>query len=337
METNQLSVESNEIVKSEVKSVSLSSLDIARLNSLSLSEIENYGSEVQSEISESVSSILKGTRCIDIGKTGECLAEVAHTSNHLTKKLSGFSALRPVLSVSKWLGKYDNIEHRIDMLHESVKGESERLSNVLNSLYDGAKYLKQKGEEFEHIVGELGSYIEYLDSHPEDADDGLRLQAAVNRHKNVLSMLGVVRQEYVKTILIIQENKEVSAQLDYTATNILPMFDLQLMNVIGAKANTEALKLKKSLVNTANKLVIDNAKQIKETAKELVDGRKEELFKAETLEQANKILQEAVTLVMDSAKVEVSENRKAVERLQNSVNEIDNLSIVRFAEVKDTE
>lgn len=337
METNQLSVESNELVKNEVKNVPLSSSDIARLNSLSLSEIENYGSEVQSEISESVSSILKGTRCIDIGKTGECLAEVSHTSSNLTKRLSGIGGLKPVLSVTKWLGKYDNVENRIEMLHKSVTSETERLNNVLNSLYDGAKYLKQKGEDFEKIVGELGAYVEYLNGHPEDSDDGLRLQAAVNRHKNILSMLGVVKQEYVKTILIIQENKEVSAQLDYTATNILPMFDLQLMNVIGAKANTEALKLKKSLVNTANKLVIDNAKQIKETAKELVDGRKEELFKAETLEQANKILQEAVTLVMDSAKVEVSENRKAIERLQNSVNEIDNLSIVRFAEVKDTE
>ena len=37
METNQLSVESNELVKNEVKNVPLSSSDIARLNSLSLS------------------------------------------------------------------------------------------------------------------------------------------------------------------------------------------------------------------------------------------------------------------------------------------------------------
>lgn len=321
---------SEELVKAT--DVVLSESDIKRFNALSLSSLEKYGSDIQNEIADSMSSLLKGTKCIEIGKTGECLADVSSTTNKFTKRFGGVGKLAPVMKVSKWLGRYDNVENRIQALKESVAYESERLNTVLNSLYDGAKYLKQKSADFEKLSAELGAYVEYLESHPEESDEGLRLQAAVNRHKNIVSMLGVVKEEYVKTILVIQENKEVSAQLDYTATNIIPMFDLQLMNVIGAKANAEALKLKKSLVATANNLVIENAKQIKETAKELVEGRQDSLFKPETLEQANSILQDAVNLVMESAKTEVSENKKAITRLQESVNAIDNMSLVKFAE-----
>lgn len=50
-----------------------------------LQEIESYGSSVQVDISDSMSKIMQSTKCIDLGQTGTCLAELSHTSNNITK------------------------------------------------------------------------------------------------------------------------------------------------------------------------------------------------------------------------------------------------------------
>lgn len=52
-----------------------------------LQEIESYGSSVQVGISDSMSKIMQSTKCIDLGQTGTCLAELSSTSNNITKKL----------------------------------------------------------------------------------------------------------------------------------------------------------------------------------------------------------------------------------------------------------
>lgn len=57
------------------------------MKDLSLQEIEKYGSDVQMDISESMTKLLQDTKCIDLGATGNYLAELSTTSNSITRKL----------------------------------------------------------------------------------------------------------------------------------------------------------------------------------------------------------------------------------------------------------
>lgn len=50
-----------------------------------LQEMESYGSSVQVDISDSMSKIMRNTKCIDLGQTGTCLAELSSTFNNITK------------------------------------------------------------------------------------------------------------------------------------------------------------------------------------------------------------------------------------------------------------
>lgn len=56
-----------------------------KMKNLTLNEIEKYGSEVQADISESMSNLLRDTKCIDLGPTGNYLSELSNTSHDIKR------------------------------------------------------------------------------------------------------------------------------------------------------------------------------------------------------------------------------------------------------------
>lgn len=100
------------------------------------------------------------------------------------------------------------------------------------------------------------------------------------------------------------------------------MFNVMLMNTLASKANEEALKIKKALVKTANKMVIER------TADELIAGRNESLIDVQTIEEANKILQNTVKKVLESSLSESENNMQLVDSLKKSSLALEDISIV---------
>lgn len=164
--------------------------------------------------------------------------------------------------------------------------------------------------------------VEYYQQNDED---GLKLQAAMHRLKIITTTISVVKQECAKTILIIKENKEVTNQLAEASDNLIPIFKVMMLNVIGAKTNAEAMQLKQNLSKVANEIIVSNAKQIEKTADDLIRGREEPLISAKSIEEANSALRNAILKVQSSAKAEVQTNMDSVKRLENSIKEIDGL------------
>lgn len=297
-----------------------------KLSDLSLSGIEKYGSEVQVDISESMTKLLQDTKCIDLGATGEYLSELSSTTNVITKKLEKRGVLSVFGKTKKWLAKFDGVESSIMKLDKNIQDERQKLDTVLNGLYASKEMLVSKLADLERVEQELTDYVEELKASSEE-DDGIRLQATVHRLKVITTTIAVTKQEISKTVLIVQENKEITNQLMEASENLIPMFKTMMMNVLASKANAEAVELKRSLVKTANKLVIDNAKQIEETAKNLVQDRTDSLISPETLTEANKILQRTIENVINSAKTETSANLELIDSLKSSTDSIKMLSI----------
>ena len=106
------------------------------------------------------------------------------------------------------------------------------------------------------------------------------------------------------------------------------MFKTMMMNVLATKDNAEAVQLKKSLVKTANKLVIENAKQIEKTADDLIAGRTESLIAPQTLTEANAIMQKTIEKVVESAKTETTANQELINSLRASTDSIKSLTLL---------
>ena len=298
------------------------------MKDLTLEEIEKYGSDVQMDISESMTKLLHDTKCIDLGATGNYLAELSTTSNSITRRLEPRGIMKPFVKAKNWLSRFDNIESSIVKLDENIQKEQDKLNTVLNGLYQSKEVLSDKLDDLTKVQNDLTEYVEYLKNNQSEEDDGLKLQAAVHRLKVITTTIAVTKQEIGKTVLVIQENKEITNQLMEASENLIPMFKTMMMNVLATKANAEAVQLKKSLVKTANKLVLDNAKQIEKTAEDLITGRTESLIAPQTLTEANDILQRTINKVIDSAKTETSVNLELIESLKASTDSIKTLSLL---------
>ena len=297
---------------------------------LSLNEIETYGSDIQLVISDQMTKLLQDTKAIKLEQTGKSLADLSVESADISKKIGVAEKLPSILKVKKWLAKYDNIENRIGVLEQGISSEKDRLNIVLNGLYESLQFMRGKLVDLEKCQSELNEMVGYFQANANSDDDGLKLQASVNRLKLITTTIAVVKQECAKTVLIIKENKEVSAQLAEASDNLIPLFKVMMLNVLGAKTNAEAMQLKKNLAKTANEIVIKNAKQIETTAEDLIKGRQESLIKADTIKEANSILQSAIEKVQTSATSEVDTNLKCIKELQDSVDKVNKLSVLRI-------
>ena len=301
------------------------------LRKMSLTSIEEYGANIQLTISDQMDKMLHDTRCINLEQTGKVLSDLSVESNNITKKLSVVDKLPSMLKVSKWLARYDSIEHRIETLEQGIVEEKARLSSTLNGMYESLQFMREGLQALEKCEAELQEMVEFYKTKDSD-DDGLKLQAAVNRLKLITTTIAVVKQECAKTVLIIKENKEVTAQLSEAVDNLIPILKITMLNVIGAKTNEEAIKLKKGLAKVANQSIIANAKQIEKTADDLIEGRTKPLIEVKTIQEANAILQSAITKVKDSATVEVQTNLDAINQLQESISAINNTSLLSIDE-----
>lgn len=105
-------------------------------------------------------------------------------------------------------------------------------------MHENLQFMRDRLENLEQCQSELQSMVEYYQQNDED---GLKLQAAMHRLKIITTTISVVKQECAKTILIIKENKEVTNQLAEASDNLIPIFKVMMLNVIGAKTNAEAM------------------------------------------------------------------------------------------------
>lgn len=96
----------NELVNSKSNN-----LTTERLEALTLTEIEKYGSD-------GMSKILESTKCIGLEKTGKSLSDLSVETNQISKKIGSVQKFPAFLKASKWLARYDSVEHRISSLEE---------------------------------------------------------------------------------------------------------------------------------------------------------------------------------------------------------------------------
>lgn len=295
-------------------------------------DIESIGTDIQSDISTSMQGMLKQTRLIDLDEASSHLLELSEVADSATKgnKLRNL----PIISNAKrWLKRYDSLESRINSISTDISKEQEKLETILSALMESKDFLYDKTRDLNLCCEELEGYISWLKENPNEDPDGIKMQAAVGRLKILSTTKVVTEQEVAKSVLVIKENKEIQQQLNEATQNLIPMFNTMLMNTLASKANTEAIKIRKAMIKTANHLVVENAKQIEQNAEELLSGRTDTLVNPQSIMEANKILQSTIKKVVEGSKVEATQNMELIESLKSSSASLN--SMVGMLEMKE--
>lgn len=283
------------------------------LDTMSIAELDKFGSEVQEKINTEMGSIISNYRLIDTGEAGSQLTELSMVANSATNKLA---RIGPLASIQRFMGKFDTVENKIDQIITGINTTKGKLDNVMVNMHTSRECIKNCIISFKPFEDELVAYISRLES--EENCDELRRQSAVNRLKTLTTSRVVAEQSFVESTLLIGQTQEVQHQIDEMLTNIVPIFKMKLVNALSIKVHKEALELKAQVTKISEKLIIDNAKNIKRNTDIMIENRRSAVVNPDTLIEANEILQRVVGKAVEACATEADANKKVIERLNNA-------------------
>ena len=134
---------------------------LERKETLSVQDIESYGADIQSDISSSITEMMKQAKLIDLDSVGNQLQELSDVADQAVKG-SKLSNLPIFSSAKRWLRRYESVESRLASISKSVTDEQEKLEGVLSALMESKDYLRGKSVELGDCVTELQDYVDWL-------------------------------------------------------------------------------------------------------------------------------------------------------------------------------
>lgn len=339
----------NEEEKKQVADFS-KQIDITKINA-----ILQYGSSAQNKVADFSEQTLKNVRTKDLDSVGDTLED-------LIKELKGFQAndeddgffsklfKKGANSVSNLKVKYDSAEANVDKIVKILEDHQVTLLrdiNLLDQLYE--KNLVNQKELTMYILAgykkldevknnDLPKVLEKAkeSNDPNDAQVANDLNNAINRFEKKLHDLELTRAVSVQTgpqIRLIQNNDTAMVEkIQSTLVNTIPLWKSQMLIALGISHSKEALKAQNEVSEMTNRMLKENAENLKQatinTAKESERG----IVDIETLTDTNKKLIETLEEV---SKIQ-SEGREKRAAAQIELRKIETELQNKLTDIKDS-
>ena len=339
----------NEEEKKQVADFS-KQIDITKINA-----ILQYGSSAQNKVADFSEQTLKNVRTKDLDSVGDTLED-------LIKELKGFQAndeddgffsklfKKGANSVSNLKVKYDSAEANVDKIVKILEDHQVTLLrdiNLLDQLYE--KNLVNQKELTMYILAgykkldevknnDLPKALEKAkeSNDPNDAQVANDLNNAINRFEKKLHDLELTRAVSVQTgpqIRLIQNNDTAMVEkIQSTLVNTIPLWKSQMLIALGISHSKEALKAQNEVGEMTNRMLKENAENLKQatinTAKESERG----IVDIETLTDTNKKLIETLEEV---SKIQ-SEGREKRAAAQIELRKIETELQNKLTDIKDS-
>ncbi|MBR2577720.1 MAG: toxic anion resistance protein [Erysipelotrichaceae bacterium] len=286
-------------------------IDITKTNA-----VLQYGSAAQNKVADFSETTLKNVRTKDLDSVGETLED-------LVKQLKGFQINEKDGFFEKLFKKGGNAIANMKIKYDSAEKNVDKIVKILEdhqvTLLKDISLLDQLYEKNNVNVKELTMYIlagyQRLDEikanempaalakaqatgDPEDAQKANDLSNAINRFEKKLHDLELTRMVSIQMgpqIRLVQNNDTLMVEkIQSTLVNTIPLWKSQMLIALGISHSKEAAKAQNEVTEMTNKMLKENAENLKiatiETAKESERG----IVDIETLTETNKKLIETL-------------------------------------------
>ena len=284
--------------------------------------ILQYGSEVQGNISRFSDQILENVRGKDSGHVGELLSS-------LTSKVEEFNESSPkkfvrnIPLVGRLVGKADNITNRYDKLSVQVSKISTELDASRNQmmkdiiLLDGmyqknVEYFKtleiyieagkQKVKEANEITLPKLRDEAVKSSNPLAAQVVTDFEESVARFEKKVHDLELSRTIALQTapqIRLIQNNdKMLVERVNSTILNTIPLWKNQMVIALGLVNQQKAIQMQRQVSEATNNLLRKNAEMLKQNTLDTARENERGIVDVETIEEVNAKLIETVQEIL---------------------------------------
>ena len=287
-------------------------IDITKANA-----ILQYGAAAQNKVADFSEQTLKNVRTKDLDSVGDTLEELVKQLKNfdVNEKEDGFFDKlfkKSANSVENLKTKYDSASSNVDKIVKILEDHQVTLLkdiNLLDQLYE--KNLVNQKELTMYILAGYKKLDEVKNNDlkqalqkaketkdPEDAQKANDLSNAVNRFEKKLHDLELTRVVSIQTgpqIRLVQNNDTLMVEkIQSTLVNTIPLWKSQMLIALGISHSKDAAKAQNEVTEMTNKMLRENAENLKmatiETAKESERG----IVDIETLTETNKKLIETL-------------------------------------------
>ncbi len=325
-------------------------IDINKANA-----VLQYGASAQNKVADFSEQTLKNVRTKDLDTVGDTLQDLVKElkSFQINDQEDGFFEKifkKAGNSASSLKAKYDSAETNVDKIVKILEDHQVTLLkdiSLLDQLYDKnlvnqkeltmyilAGYKKLDDVKKNELPALLAKAKETND--PEDAQKANDLSNAINRFEKKLHDLELTRVVSIQTgpqIRLVQNNDTLMVEkIQSTIVNTIPLWKSQMLIALGISHSKEAAKAQNEVTEMTNKMLKENAENLKQatiaTAKESERG----IVDIETLTETNQKLIETLEEVQ---KIQ-TEGREKREAAQVKLREIETELQNKLTDVKGT-
>ncbi len=316
-------------------------IDISQTNA-----ILQYGSSAQNKVAAFSETALNNVRTKDIDDVGDTLAQLVSQlkSFEVDKEDSFFEKIfkKGSNKITEVKARYDDANKNVDKIVKILEGHQITLMkdiSVLDQLYDKnltnfkelTMYILAGYKHLEKVKNEdLAAALKKAEETglAEDAQAANDLSEAINRFEKKLHDLELTRMVSIQMapqIRLVQNNDTLMTEkIQSTLVNTIPLWKSQMLIALGLNHSKEAIKAQNEVTEMTNKMLKENAENLKmatiETAKQSERG----IVDIETLTETNKKLIETLEEVKRIQK-EGREKRAAAQvelrRIENELND----------------
>ena len=288
-----------------------------KINILESSQIIGYGAKAQNKVAEFSDSALKNVRTKDIDVVGDDLLKLVSELRNfeVDEKNDGFFAKlfkKSSNSINNLKSKYDSASANVEKIVKILENHQITLMkdiSLLDQLYDRnlinfkelTMYILAGQKKLEDLkANDLPAALKKAEESglPEDAQAANDLSEAITRFEKKLHDLELTRMVSIQMapqIRLVQNNDTLMTEkIQSTLVNTIPLWKSQMLIALGISHSKEAVKAQNEVSEMTNKMLKENAQNLKmatiETAKESERG----IVDIETLTETNRKLIETL-------------------------------------------
>lgn len=285
-------------------------------------DVLQYGSEAQGNISRFSDQILENVRAKDSGHVGELLSSLTSKVEEFNEPTSK-KLVRSIPLVGRLVGKVDDVVNRYDKLSVQVSKISSELDASRTEMMKDIVLLDNMYHKNVEYFKTLCIYIEAGKQKIKEANEVTlpRLRSEASQSSNPLAMQVVsdfeetvarfekkvhdlelsrtIALQTAPQIRLIQNNdKTLVERVNSTILNTIPLWKNQMVIALGLVNQQKALQMQKQVADATNNLLRKNAEMLKQNTLDTAKENERGIVDVATIEEVNNRLIETVHEVL---------------------------------------
>ena len=320
---------------------------IAKIDPKNTTQILEYGSSAQNNISKFSDSVLENVKTRSTGEVGDLLSslvvEIKEFDTDIPKgEPKGLAKLfnSAKKQLQKLITKYNKIDNNIDKIEKQLENHKLQMLKditMFDQMYDkNLEYFRQlslyiiagekKLKELKEVVLPEMQRVAEESQEQSDIQAVQDMTATINRFEKKiydLKTTRIISIQMAPQIRLIQNNdSELVEKIQSSIINTIPLWKNQVVIALGITHAKSALGAQKAVSDLTNEMLVKNSETLKQGTIEITEESERAIVDIETLQKTNQDIIETLNKVIEiheNGRVKRQEAEGELEKIEDEL------------------